>query len=74
MLSPKLVNMSLVMKKFVKASNMFLSNLPMQFYKKSSLGQIVFDEGQYEWNKAYIGSSLRIKELNVLMKIKSISF
>jgi hypothetical protein len=39
MLSPKLTNMPLVMRKFVKASNMFPSNLPMQIYKNVSLGQ-----------------------------------
>jgi hypothetical protein len=39
MLSPKLANMPLVMKKFVKASNMFPSNLPMQIYKNASIGQ-----------------------------------
>jgi hypothetical protein len=39
MLSPKLANMPLVMRKFVKASNMFPSNLPMKIYKNASLGQ-----------------------------------
>jgi hypothetical protein len=39
MLSPKFANMPLVMKKFVKASNMFPSNLPMQIYKNASIGQ-----------------------------------
>jgi hypothetical protein len=39
MLSLKLANISLVMRKFVKVSNMFPSNLPMQFYKNASLGQ-----------------------------------
>jgi hypothetical protein len=39
MLSPKLTNMPLMMRKFVKASHMFPSNLPMQIYKNASLGQ-----------------------------------
>jgi hypothetical protein len=39
MLSPKLANMPLMMRKFVKASNMFSPNLLMQIYKNASLGQ-----------------------------------
>jgi hypothetical protein len=39
MFFPKLANMPLMMRKFVKASNMFPSNLPMQIYKNASLGQ-----------------------------------
>jgi hypothetical protein len=39
MFSPKLANMPLMMRKFVKASNMFSPNLLMQIYKNASLGQ-----------------------------------
>jgi len=39
MFFPKLVNISLVMKTFVKALNMFPSSLPKYIYKNASLGQ-----------------------------------
>jgi hypothetical protein len=39
MFFPKLVNIPLVMKTFVKALNMFPSSLPKYIYKNASLGQ-----------------------------------
>jgi hypothetical protein len=39
MFSSKLVNMPLMMRKFVRALNMFPSSLPRQIYRNASLAQ-----------------------------------
>ncbi len=65
------MNMPQVIKKFVRALNVFSSSVSKHIYVNALFGQKKSSNGQQEWNNACTKVGLRLRKLNILMKIKS---